>query len=111
MSRFPLVVVWSLGLALGSGVDSSQLSLCERRPWWLDLVGIGAAVVSCNKAACVLFLAGLVISPVPLGHHGGGEEEVEAELGRRQIWVVFLFFSSDDEMQMQRRYSDRKSVV
>ena len=62
---------------------------------------MGAGVVSLNKAASELVLAGLVSSSVPLGHHGGGEEEVEDELGRRQIWVVFFLFSSDDEMQMQ----------
>ena len=58
LSWFPLVVVWSLVVALGGGVVSLPLPLCERRPWWLEFVGIGAGAVSYNKAAGVLILAG-----------------------------------------------------
>ena len=102
------------GLEPGGGarrcVVSFPVPLCERRPWWPEFVGMGAGVVSLNKAASDLVLAGLVSSSVPFGHHGGGEEEVEDELGRRQIWVVFFLFSSDDEMQMQMQMQGRQST-
>ena len=60
LSRFPLVVVWSGVVALGGGVLSSPIPLCEQRPWRLVVAELGAGGVSFNKAAGLRILVALV---------------------------------------------------